>query len=143
LATGRDCRELRRACDENGLVWIGVHFGSRGLGHTSATRYLKLAGGKDGMNVPPALIDEDSELGRRYIAAMQLAGRYAYAGREWVTDRVRQSSAVPSPTPCTTTTTTLGEKRTTVVIYGWCARVLRRPSLVSEVSSEDQWATTP
>ena len=47
--------------DEEGLVWIGVHFGSRGLGHTSATRYLKAAGGKDGMNVPPAVIDEDSE----------------------------------------------------------------------------------
>ena len=66
--------------DEDGFVWIGVHFGSRGLGHTSATRYLKAAGGKDGMNVPPAVIDEDSELGRRYIAAMQLAGRYSYAG---------------------------------------------------------------
>ncbi|HYG57056.1 MAG TPA: RtcB family protein, partial [Symbiobacteriaceae bacterium] len=62
----------------------------RGLGHTSATRYLKAAGGKDGMNVPPAVVDEDSELGRRYIAAMQLAGRYAYAGREWVVERVRQ-----------------------------------------------------
>jgi tRNA-splicing ligase RtcB len=76
--------------DEAGLVWIGVHFGSRGLGHTSATRYLKAAGGRDGMNVPPAVIDEDSELGRRYIAAMQLAGRYSYAGREWVIERVRK-----------------------------------------------------
>jgi len=76
--------------DEDGFVWIGVHFGSRGLGHTSATRYLKAAGGKSGINVPPALIDEDSELGRRYIAAMELAGRYAYAGREWVVDRVRR-----------------------------------------------------
>src|SRR5467141_3449685 len=45
--------------DEDGFVWIGVHFGSRGLGYTSATRYLKAAGGKDGMNVPPAVIDED------------------------------------------------------------------------------------
>jgi tRNA-splicing ligase RtcB len=76
--------------DQDGFVWIGVHFGSRGLGHTSATRYLKAAGGQDGMNVPPAVIDEDSELGRRYIAAMQLAGRYSYAGREWVVERVRQ-----------------------------------------------------
>ena len=76
--------------DEEGFVWIGVHFGSRGLGHTSATRYLKAAGGKDGMNVPPAVIDEDSEIGRRYIAAMQLAGRYSYAGREWVIERVRR-----------------------------------------------------
>src|SRR6266446_6990107 len=76
--------------DEQDMVWIGVHFGSRGLGHTSATRYLKAAGGKDGMNVPPAVIDEDSELGRRYIAAMRLAGRYSYAGREWVVERVRR-----------------------------------------------------
>jgi len=76
--------------DEDGFVWIGVHFGSRGLGHTSATRYLKAAGGKDGMHVAPAVVDEDSELGRRYIAAMGLAGRYSYAGREWVIERVRQ-----------------------------------------------------
>lgn len=76
--------------DEAGLVWIGVHFGSRGLGHSSATRYLKLAGGQDGMNVPPTVLDEASELGQRYLAAMDLAGRYAYAGREWVVERVRQ-----------------------------------------------------
>jgi tRNA-splicing ligase RtcB (3'-phosphate/5'-hydroxy nucleic acid ligase) len=88
VGSGNHYVDLMR--DEDGLVWIGVHFGSRGLGHTSATRYLKAAGGKDGMNVPPALVDEDSELGRRYIAAMELAGRYAYAGREWVVERVRQ-----------------------------------------------------
>jgi len=76
--------------DQDGYVWIGVHFGSRGLGNTSASRYLKAAGGKDGINVPPAMVDEDSELGRRYIAAMQLAGRYSYAGREWVVERVRK-----------------------------------------------------
>ena len=75
--------------DEEGLVWIGVHFGSRGLGHTSATRYLKAAGGQDGMHVPPAVVEETSELGQRYLAAMELAGRYAYAGREWVVERVR------------------------------------------------------
>jgi len=76
--------------DENGFVWVGVHFGSRGLGHTSATKYLKAAGGKDGMNVPPAVVDEDSEIGQRYIAAMQLAGSYSYAGREWVVERIRK-----------------------------------------------------
>lgn len=76
--------------DQDGCVWIGVHFGSRGLGNTSATRYLKAAGGKDGINVSPAVVDEDSELGRRYIAAMELAGRYSYAGREWVVERVRK-----------------------------------------------------
>ena len=88
VGSGNHYVDLMR--DESGFVWIGVHFGSRGLGHTSATRYLKAAGGKDGMNVPPAVIDEDSEIGRRYIAAMQLAGRYSYAGREWVIERVRK-----------------------------------------------------
>jgi tRNA-splicing ligase RtcB len=88
VGSGNHYVDLMR--DEDGFVWIGVHFGSRGLGHTSATRYLKAAGGKDGMNVPPAVIDEDGEIARRYIAAMQLAGRYSYAGREWVVERVRR-----------------------------------------------------
>ena len=48
--------------DEEGYVWIGVHFGSRGLGYSTATKYLKLAGGKDGMNVPPAVVNEDGEI---------------------------------------------------------------------------------
>ncbi len=88
VGSGNHYVDLMR--DEDGLVWIGVHFGSRGLGHTSATRYLKRAGGKDGMHVPPAVVDEDSEVGTRYIAAMELAGRYAHAGREWVVERVRR-----------------------------------------------------
>jgi tRNA-splicing ligase RtcB len=75
--------------DEAGFVWIGVHFGSRGLGHKSATKYLKQAGGRDGMDVEPALVRADTELGKRYLAAMELAGSYAYAGREWVVDKVR------------------------------------------------------
>ncbi len=80
VGSGNHYVDLMR--DQEGFVWIGVHFGSRGLGHTSATRYLKAAGGKDGMNVPSAVIGEDSEIGRRYIAAMELAGRYSYAGRD-------------------------------------------------------------
>jgi tRNA-splicing ligase RtcB len=88
VGSGNHYVDLMR--DEDGFVWIGVHFGSRGLGHTSATRYLKAAGGKDGMNVAPAVVNEDSEIGRRYLAAMELAGRYAYAGREWVVERVRK-----------------------------------------------------
>lgn len=88
VGSGNHYVDLMR--DEDDMVWIGVHFGSRGLGHTSATRYLKAAGGKDGMNVPPAVVDEDSIIGQGYIAAMELAGRYAYAGREWVVERVRK-----------------------------------------------------
>lgn len=88
VGSGNHYVDLMR--DEDGFTWIGVHFGSRGLGHTSATRYLKAAGGRDGMHVPPAVVDEASEIGTRYIAAMELAGRYAYAGREWVVEHVRK-----------------------------------------------------
>jgi tRNA-splicing ligase RtcB len=75
--------------DEEGLVWIGVHFGSRGLGHKTATAFLKLAGGKDGIDVAPTLLHQDCDLGQQYLAGMTLAGEYAYAGREWVVEKVR------------------------------------------------------
>jgi tRNA-splicing ligase RtcB (3'-phosphate/5'-hydroxy nucleic acid ligase) len=70
--------------DENSVVWVGVHFGSRGLGHRSATHFLKVAGGKDGMDVPPTVLDLKDQVGQDYLAAMRLGGRYAYAGREYV-----------------------------------------------------------
>jgi tRNA-splicing ligase RtcB (3'-phosphate/5'-hydroxy nucleic acid ligase) len=70
--------------DEEDRIWVGVHFGSRGLGHKTATHFLKAAGGKDGMDVPPTIVSEASPLGQDYIAGMTLAGRYAYAGREAV-----------------------------------------------------------
>lgn len=76
--------------DETGATWIGVHFGSRGLGHKITTKYLALAGAKDGMEVPPALLPADSDMGRGYLAGIELGGLYAYAGREWVVERVRQ-----------------------------------------------------
>jgi tRNA-splicing ligase RtcB len=75
--------------DEDGLVWIGVHFGSRGLGHRTATAFIKAAGGADGIDVAPTILHQDSDLGVQYLAAMELAGLYAYAGREWVVERVR------------------------------------------------------
>jgi tRNA-splicing ligase RtcB (3'-phosphate/5'-hydroxy nucleic acid ligase) len=82
--------------DEQGLLWVGVHFGSRGFGYKTASGFLALAQGKrfedrateKGMDAPPVLLDASSELGQAYVAAMELAGEYAYAGRDWVVDRV-------------------------------------------------------
>ena len=74
--------------DELDRVWIGVHFGSRGLGHKTATWFLKAAGAKDGMDVPPCVLDAKSDLGQQYLSAMDLAGKYAYAGRDWVCGKV-------------------------------------------------------
>jgi tRNA-splicing ligase RtcB len=74
--------------DEQGRTWIGVHFGSRGLGHKTATYFLKAGGAKDGMDVEPLVLPVDSNLGADYLACMKLAGQYAYAGRDWVCDEV-------------------------------------------------------
>jgi tRNA-splicing ligase RtcB len=82
--------------DEEGRIWIGVHFGSRGFGHKTASGFLALAQGLpfDGrategeMDSPPVLFPIDSELGESYVAAMELAGEYAYAGRDVVVDKV-------------------------------------------------------
>src|SRR3954463_9069277 len=74
--------------DEEARIWVGVHFGSRGLGHKTATHFLRAAGGKDGMDVPRTVVSETSELGQDYLAGMHLAGRYAYAGREAVARHV-------------------------------------------------------
>lgn len=70
--------------DEQDRVWCGVHFGSRGLGYKIASHYITEGGGRHLVDVDPVVFDSDSDLGRRYIAAMHLAGRYAYAGRDWV-----------------------------------------------------------
>lgn len=74
--------------DEMDRVWVGVHFGSRGLGHSIATHFLKQQGGQDGTYAKPVLLSDASEAGREYIACMEMAGRYASAGRDWVCERV-------------------------------------------------------
>ena len=90
--------------DEHGTIWVGVHFGSRGFGHKTATGFLAVAQGlpfdeeerkRQGLRViegemdsPPVLLPIDSEAGQAYIEAMTLAGEYAYAGRDVVVGKV-------------------------------------------------------
>ena len=74
--------------DEEGCIWVGVHFGSRGLGYKTATYFLRAAGGKEGMDVPPTVVEDKSMVGEDYLKGMHLAGRYAYAGREIVARHV-------------------------------------------------------
>lgn len=75
-----------------GRVWIGNHFGSRGFGHKTASGFINLMAGRgflanapgEKLDQPPLLLDLNSELGDMYYRAMKLAGRYAYAGRDYV-----------------------------------------------------------
>lgn len=71
--------------DEEENIWVGVHFGSRGLGHTIASHFMQLAG--DNVNIMdevPHTLDVNTKDGKDYITCMNLAGNYAYAGRDWV-----------------------------------------------------------
>ena len=73
--------------DEEDHIWIGVHFGSRGFGYKTAQGFMNLSQGKewnDNFEQKEVLLDLDTPLGQDYFGAMNLAGRYAYAGREWV-----------------------------------------------------------
>lgn len=70
--------------DERGRIWVGVHFGSRGLGHKTATHFLRAAGAVDAMDAEPCILQTGTAIGDDYLTCMELAGKYAYAGRDWV-----------------------------------------------------------
>ena len=77
--------------DEEGALWVGVHFGSRGFGHTIASAFLAMGQGKTwGERAPEreVLLNVAQPIGHDYWHLMNLAGRYAYAGREWVARKV-------------------------------------------------------
>lgn len=77
--------------DQGGTLWVGVHFGSRGFGHTVASGFLALGQGRGWKERVPeqeVLLPLDAPTGHDYFALMNLAGRYAYAGREWVARKV-------------------------------------------------------
>jgi len=76
---------------DDGHIWVGVHFGSRGLGHTIASNFLSIGQGGawgDKAKEVEVILSLDTPSGQDYWALMELAGRYAYAGREWVTRKV-------------------------------------------------------
>lgn len=82
--------------ESTGAVWIANHFGSRGFGHKTASGFLNLSHGRkfsdkspgESMDQPPTLLDLHSEVGEMYFKAMTLAGKYAYAGRDYVIEQV-------------------------------------------------------
>lgn len=80
--------------DDNGFLWVGVHFGSRGFGHTVAQAFMSISRGQPWgtiskeSEVGGALLDVYQPSGAEYVGLMKLAGEYAYAGREWVARKV-------------------------------------------------------
>ena len=92
--------------DKDGYLWIGVHFGSRGFGHGITTGFISVSQGRNfedhakegGMFSKPILFDVKSETGQDYIKCLEVAGEYAYAGRDWVVNKVLQILDSPEVT---------------------------------------------
>ncbi len=78
---------------EEGKVTVLIHCGSRGLGHQVASDYIKLM--EDKYNYPEQdreLVNApiSSELGKKYISAMNCAANFAFANRQIITHLVRE-----------------------------------------------------
>jgi tRNA-splicing ligase RtcB (3'-phosphate/5'-hydroxy nucleic acid ligase) len=95
--------------DEQGRIWIGVHFGSRGFGHKIATRFLNRAGAKDDMDSAPVALDSRTHEGH------------------------------VSSTRSITITTSHGERRTMAEICGSYRKERRRRSPANAVSLAERW----
>ena len=80
-----------------GQVTVMVHCGSRGVGHQIADDYIKImleAARKYNINLPDrelACAPVNSREAKDYLSAMYCAVNYAFANREIITDKVRET----------------------------------------------------
>lgn len=79
---------FKDTCDS---IWLGCHFGSRGLGHGIASHFLKKMGAKDSIHAEAAILDTDSQWGKEYLTCMRLAARYANFGRFAVLNIIKEA----------------------------------------------------
>ncbi len=79
---------------EKGKACVMIHCGSRGLGHQVASDYIKLMEEKYGYeNLPDReLINApiQSELGKKYLSAMNCSVNFAFCNRQMITHWVRE-----------------------------------------------------
>lgn len=74
--------------DENDDVWIVVHSGSRGIGHATASHYMKLASGTDKAKEGHFGLKTDSDEGKSYIMDLAFCLEFALANRAEILIRI-------------------------------------------------------
>jgi tRNA-splicing ligase RtcB len=74
--------------DERGKVWIVIHSGSRNLGHTVATHYMKQAADDGRAREGHHALKADSDAGRDYIMDLGFCLAYALENRMGIARRV-------------------------------------------------------
>lgn len=89
LGGGNHFQEI--GVDERGRVWIVIHSGSRNLGHSVATHYMKLAAGDGRAREGHYALDVDSEAGRDYITDLAFCLEYALENRRGMVARIEKA----------------------------------------------------
>lgn len=77
--------------DERDRVWIVIHSGSRNLGHSVATHYMKLAAGDGKAREGHYALDVESEGGRDYLADLAFCIEYALENRRGMVTRIEKA----------------------------------------------------
>ncbi|MBI5815486.1 MAG: RtcB family protein [Nitrospinae bacterium] len=74
--------------DEEKHLWVVVHSGSRNVGHSVATHYMKLASGSEKAKEGHYGFDTKSGEGRDYITDMKFCQEFALENRKKIIERV-------------------------------------------------------
>lgn len=77
--------------DENGRIWIVIHSGSRNLGHSVATHYMKLAAGDGKAREGHFALRVDSDAGRDYLMDLAFCLEYALENRRGMVARIENA----------------------------------------------------
>jgi tRNA-splicing ligase RtcB len=86
LGGGNHFIEIGR--DENKKVWIILHSGSRGIGHATASHYMRLASGDGKAREGHFGLAADSKDGKDYITDLQFCLAFALENRREIARRV-------------------------------------------------------
>lgn len=86
LGGGNHFIEIGEGTD--GKVWIIIHSGSRGIGHATATHYMKLASGGEKAKEGHFGFDVKSQEGRDYIMDLAFCLEFALENRKDMIERV-------------------------------------------------------
>lgn len=76
--------------DENNDIWIIVHSGSRNLGHSAATHYMKIASNSDKAKEGAYGLDVNSQNGKDYILDLNFCLEYAIENRRQILHKVEK-----------------------------------------------------
>jgi tRNA-splicing ligase RtcB len=77
---------LEAGISEDGIVFITVHSGSRNLGHSVASHYMKIASGSDKPKEGVFGLEAKSDGGQAYLADMHFCTEYATLNRDLMLD---------------------------------------------------------